>query len=45
MRLLGAMGGLGAALGPSGCRIKAFKAPTPEEQNHPFLWRIMKALP
>ncbi len=30
---------------PSGCRIKAFKAPTSEEQNHPFLWRIMKALP
>ncbi|CAM5614827.1 hypothetical protein SAVIM338S_05692 [Streptomyces avidinii] len=30
---------------PSGCRIKAFKAPTAEEQNHPFLWRVMKALP
>ncbi|MFC9701819.1 PPK2 family polyphosphate kinase [Streptomyces sp. NPDC056943] len=30
---------------PSGCRIRAFKAPTPEERNHPFLWRIMKALP
>ncbi|WP_199843659.1 polyphosphate kinase 2 family protein [Streptomyces formicae] len=30
---------------PSGCRIKAFKAPTPEELNHPFLWRVMKALP
>ncbi|MFD9335151.1 PPK2 family polyphosphate kinase [Streptomyces sp. NPDC060028] len=30
---------------PSGCRIKAFKAPTPEERNHPFLWRVMKALP
>ncbi|RSS59952.1 polyphosphate kinase 2 family protein [Streptomyces sp. WAC01280] len=30
---------------PSGCRIRAFKAPTPEELNHPFLWRIMKALP
>ncbi|MCD2463709.1 polyphosphate kinase 2 family protein [Streptomyces sp. MBT42] len=30
---------------PSGCRIRAFKAPTPEEQSHPFLWRIMKALP
>ncbi|MET9543260.1 PPK2 family polyphosphate kinase [Streptomyces sp. NPDC006553] len=30
---------------PSGCRIRAFKAPTQEEQNHPFLWRIMKALP
>jgi len=30
---------------PSGCRITAFKAPTPEERNHPFLWRIVKALP
>ncbi|MFD3334505.1 PPK2 family polyphosphate kinase [Streptomyces sp. NPDC058700] len=30
---------------PSGCRIHAFKAPTREERNHPFLWRIMKALP
>ncbi|ALO11633.1 UDP-galactose-lipid carrier transferase [Streptomyces venezuelae] len=30
---------------PSGCRIRAFKAPTPEEQDHPFLWRITKALP
>lgn len=30
---------------PSGCRIRAFKAPTPEELDHPFLWRITKALP
>ncbi|MFJ3668888.1 polyphosphate kinase 2 family protein [Streptomyces sp. NPDC090106] len=30
---------------PSGCRIKAFKAPTPEERRHPFLWRIRQALP
>ncbi|MET9607750.1 polyphosphate kinase 2 family protein [Streptomyces sp. NPDC006512] len=30
---------------PSGCRIKAFKAPTPEELDHPFLWRVAKALP
>ncbi|MFG2333281.1 polyphosphate kinase 2 family protein [Streptomyces sp. NPDC048604] len=30
---------------PSGCRIKAFKAPTQEELNHVFLWRIMQALP
>ncbi|HET6860107.1 MAG TPA: polyphosphate kinase 2 family protein, partial [Streptomyces sp.] len=30
---------------PSGCRIKAFKAPTAEERKHPFLWRIMRALP
>ncbi|MEW1639020.1 PPK2 family polyphosphate kinase [Streptomyces sp. NPDC093801] len=30
---------------PSGCRITAFKAPTPEEREHPFLWRVEKALP
>ncbi|MET9882834.1 PPK2 family polyphosphate kinase [Streptomyces sp. NPDC006430] len=30
---------------PYGCRIKAFRAPTPEERDHPFLWRIMRALP
>ncbi|MFI5668500.1 PPK2 family polyphosphate kinase [Streptomyces sp. NPDC051704] len=30
---------------PSGCRIRSFKAPTPEEHAHPFLWRIRKALP
>src|SRR4051794_18583912 len=24
---------------PQGVRIKAFKAPTEEEQGHPFLWR------
>ncbi|MFE9741461.1 PPK2 family polyphosphate kinase [Streptomyces sp. NPDC006477] len=30
---------------PSGCRVHAFKKPTQEERSHPFLWRIMKALP
>ncbi|MEV7521035.1 PPK2 family polyphosphate kinase [Streptomyces sp. NPDC091371] len=30
---------------PSGCRIQAFKAPTPGELGHPFLWRVRKALP
>ncbi|MGW6541088.1 PPK2 family polyphosphate kinase [Streptomyces sp. NPDC055051] len=30
---------------PSGCRVRAFKAPTPEESAHPFLWRITRALP
>lgn len=30
---------------PAGCRIRAFKAPTPEERNHPFLWRIVRGLP
>jgi PPK2 family polyphosphate:nucleotide phosphotransferase len=30
---------------PSGCRIRAFKAPTPKELGHSFLWRIKRALP
>ncbi|MEV7281481.1 PPK2 family polyphosphate kinase [Streptomyces sp. NPDC093111] len=30
---------------PSGCRIRAFKAPTPQEKAHPFLWRVTQALP
>lgn len=32
-------------LNPSGCRITAFKAPTQQERDHPYLWRIMNALP
>ncbi|MFI1063479.1 PPK2 family polyphosphate kinase [Streptomyces spororaveus] len=32
-------------LNPSGCRIKAFKAPTAEELERPFLWRIKQELP
>ena len=30
---------------PQGIRHTAFKAPTPEERAHDFLWRIRKALP
>ncbi len=30
---------------PLGCKIKSFKAPTPEEAKHHFLWRIRRALP
>ena len=30
---------------PQGVRITAFKAPTPEELEHDFLWRIRRALP
>ncbi|MFJ8358317.1 PPK2 family polyphosphate kinase [Streptomyces sp. NPDC093984] len=30
---------------PAGCRIHAFKAPTPEERRHDFLWRVVQALP
>ncbi|MEU2717627.1 PPK2 family polyphosphate kinase [Streptomyces sp. NPDC007205] len=32
-------------LNPSGCRIQAFKAPTEEERQHDFLWRVRRALP
>jgi PPK2 family polyphosphate:nucleotide phosphotransferase len=34
-----------SAVGPEGCRIAAFKRPTPEELAHHFLWRIRKELP
>ena len=30
---------------PQGVKITSFKAPTPEELEHDFLWRIRKALP
>jgi PPK2 family polyphosphate:nucleotide phosphotransferase len=30
---------------PQGVRITSFKAPTPEELEHDFLWRVRKALP
>ncbi|WP_183099661.1 polyphosphate kinase 2 family protein [Nocardioides pelophilus] len=30
---------------PQGLRITSFKAPTPEELEHDFLWRIRRALP
>lgn len=30
---------------PQGIQIKAFKAPTAEEREHDYLWRIEKALP
>jgi PPK2 family polyphosphate:nucleotide phosphotransferase len=30
---------------PAGLRVKAFKAPTPEERRHHFLWRIRPHVP
>ncbi len=30
---------------PQGCRVTSFKAPTPEELAHDFLWRIHHAVP
>jgi PPK2 family polyphosphate:nucleotide phosphotransferase len=33
------------AMNPLGCRVASFKAPSPEEQAHDFLWRVHKAAP
>jgi PPK2 family polyphosphate:nucleotide phosphotransferase len=33
------------ACDPEGVRVTSFKAPTPEERAHDFLWRIRRALP
>jgi PPK2 family polyphosphate:nucleotide phosphotransferase len=33
------------AVDPQGVAITSFKAPTDEEKEHPFLWRIRRALP
>ncbi|MEW6367656.1 MAG: polyphosphate kinase 2 family protein [Acidobacteriota bacterium] len=30
---------------PSGCSVISFKAPSPEELSHDFLWRVHKAVP
>jgi len=32
-------------MNPQGVKITAFKAPTPEEKRHGFLWRIRRAVP
>jgi PPK2 family polyphosphate:nucleotide phosphotransferase len=33
------------AMNPQGCRVRAFKVPTPEEAAHDFLWRAHMASP
>ena len=33
------------AMNPQGCRVAAFKQPTPVEAAHDFLWRAHKAAP
>ena len=33
------------AVDPQGVALTSFKAPTPQEQSHDFLWRIRRALP
>lgn len=32
-------------MNPTGCTATSFKAPTPEEMDHDFLWRVHKAVP
>jgi PPK2 family polyphosphate:nucleotide phosphotransferase len=34
-----------AGMNPEGCRVKAFKQPTPEELDHDFLWRVHPHVP
>lgn len=33
------------AMNPQGCRVAAFKQPTPQEAAHDFLWRVHEAAP
>lgn len=33
------------SLNPAGCRVEAFKVPTPIEFQHDFLWRVHKVTP
>ena len=34
-----------SGVNPQGCQIFSFKAPSPEDLDHDFLWRCMKSLP
>jgi PPK2 family polyphosphate:nucleotide phosphotransferase len=34
-----------SGINPQGCQVYNFKAPSPEERDHTYLWRSMKALP
>jgi PPK2 family polyphosphate:nucleotide phosphotransferase len=34
-----------SGVNPQGCRVEAFKQPSPQELGHDFLWRCSKALP
>ena len=33
------------SVNPHGCQVTSFKAPTPEELAHDFLWRVHRAVP
>jgi PPK2 family polyphosphate:nucleotide phosphotransferase len=34
-----------SGVNPQGCQVHSFKAPTPDELEHDYLWRAVKALP
>jgi PPK2 family polyphosphate:nucleotide phosphotransferase len=34
-----------SGINPAGCQVYAFKAPSPEELDHDFLWRTTRCLP
>ena len=34
-----------SGVNPQGVQVTSFKAPGPEELDHDFLWRIVRALP
>ena len=34
-----------SGLNPQGCQVTSFKAPTDQEKEHDFLWRVHKAAP
>ena len=34
-----------SGVNPQGCQVASFKAPSPEELDHDYLWRCMKHLP
>ena len=34
-----------SGIDPAGCQVHSFKAPSPEELDHDFLWRAVRALP
>ncbi|HEX6273777.1 MAG TPA: polyphosphate kinase 2 family protein [Polyangiaceae bacterium] len=34
-----------SGVNPQGCQVYSFKAPSPEERDHTYLWRSVRALP
>jgi PPK2 family polyphosphate:nucleotide phosphotransferase len=41
----GAISHVMSGVNPQGCQVYSFKAPSPEELDHDFLWRTSKCLP